>query len=117
VEDPENAGTLKYYKPQTPNGKIMVKMFCRFCDLTMKDANAIVIYFGVCAVKHLAAFQQDHWKDTFIQWQKRHPNRDVTERAMVLSLPYQDRIRCAAWVCHHLIRLDWPPSLFNIKWL
>ena len=117
VEDPENAGTLKYYTPQTPNGKIMAKMFRRFCDLPMKDANAIVVYFGVCTVKRLAAFKQDHWKDTFTQWQKRHPNRDGTERAMVLSPPQQDRIRCAAWVCHHSIRLNWPPTLFNIEWL
>ena len=117
IEDPEDAGTLKYYTPQTPNGKIMAKMFRRFCDLPKKDANAIVVYFGVCTVKRLAAFQQDHWKDTFIQWQKRHPNRDGTERAMVLSPPQQDRIRCAAWVCHHSMRLDWPPSLFDIEYL
>ena len=117
AEDPENAGTLKYFTPQTPNGKIMAKMFRRFCDLPKKDANAIVVYFGVCTVKRLATLQEDHWKDTFVQWQKRHPNRDGTERAMVLSLPQQDHIRCAAWVCHHSIRLNWPPTLFNIEWL
>jgi hypothetical protein len=113
VEDPENAGTLKYYTPQTPNGKIMAKMFRRFCDLPKKDAHAIVVYFGVCTVKRLAAFQQDHWKDTFVQWKKRHPNRDGSERAMVLLPPQQDRIRCAAWVCHHSIRLNWPPTLLT----
>ncbi len=36
---------------------------------------------------------------------------------MVLSPPQQDRIRCAAWVCHHSIRLNCPPTLFNIEWL
>jgi hypothetical protein len=117
VEDPENAGTRKYYTPQTPSGKIMARMFRRFCDLPKKDAHAIVVYFGVCSVKRLAAFQQDHWKDTFVQWQKRHPNRDGSERAMVLSPPQQDRIRCAAWVCHHSIRLNWPMTLFSIEWL
>ncbi len=74
VEDPENAGTGKYYVPQTPKGKAMAKMFCRFCDLPAKDANAIVVYFGICTVEHLAAFQEDHWKDTFTQWQKQHLN-------------------------------------------
>jgi hypothetical protein len=76
-------------------------MFHQFCDLPKKDVNAIVIYFGVYTVKRLAAFQQDHWKDTFVQVQKRHPNRDGTERAMVLLPRQQDCIRCAAWVCHH----------------
>ena len=65
----------------------MAKMFRRFCDLPKHDANAIVVYFGVYSVARLAAFQQDHWKDTFAQWQKRHPNRDGTERAMVLPPP------------------------------
>jgi hypothetical protein len=57
-----------------PRGKAMAKMFCRFCNLTEQDANAIVVYFGVYSVAYLAKFQQDHWKDTFAQWQKRHPN-------------------------------------------
>ncbi len=103
VEDPENAGTGKYYVPQTPKGKEMAKMFRRFCDLPAKDAGAIVVYFGVSNVERLAAFKQDHWKDTFSQWQKRHPNRDGSERVMVLSPPQQDRIRCAAWACHHFV--------------
>jgi hypothetical protein len=64
-EDPDNAGTGKFYKPQTPRGKAMAKMFCRFCDLAKHDANTIVVYFGVYNVNCLAAFQQDHWKDTF----------------------------------------------------
>jgi hypothetical protein len=92
VKDPENAGTHKYYKPQTPNGKIMAKMFCQFCDLPMKEANAIVVYFGVCTIKHLAAFKQDHWKENFVQWQKRHPNRDGMYQVMDLSPLQQDRI-------------------------
>jgi hypothetical protein len=67
-------GTGKYYIPQTPKGKEMARMFCQFCDLPIKDANTIVVYFGICNVERLAAFRQDHWKDTFAQWQKRHPN-------------------------------------------
>jgi hypothetical protein len=115
VKDPENTGTGKYYVPQTPKGKEMVKMFRRFCDLPAKDAGAIVVYFGVYNVEQLAAFKQDHWKDTFAQWQKWHPNRDGTGRAMVLSLPQQDRIRCAAWACHHFVRLSWPNEFFEIS--
>ena len=34
---------------------------------------------------------------------------------MVLSPPQQDRIRCAAWVCHHSVRLSWPQELFHIE--
>jgi hypothetical protein len=86
-EDPENAGNGKFYRAQTPNGKKMVKMFRRFCDLTDRDANVIVMYFGVYSKARLAEFLHDHWKDTFTQWQKRHPNRDGTEWAMVLSPP------------------------------
>jgi hypothetical protein len=116
-EDPDNAGTGKFYKPQTPNGKAMAKMFHRFCDLTKRDANAIVVYFGVYSVARLATFQQDHWKDTFTQWQKCHPNQDCTEHAMVLPLPQQDHIHCAAWACHHYLRLwlQWPVEFFKIK--
>ena len=90
-------------------------MFCRFCDLAKLDANAIVVYIGIYSVTCLGAFHQDHWKDTFAQWQKCHPNG--TERAMVLPPPQQDRIRCAAWACRHYLRLKWPASFFNIKWL
>ena len=95
----------------------MAKMFCRFCNLAVKDANAIVVYFGVYSVAHLGAFYQDHWKDTFAQWQKRHPNQDGTERTMVLPPPQQDRIHCAAWACHHYLWLQWPATFVNIKWL
>ena len=73
-EDPDNAGTGKFYSPQTSGGKNMAKMFRRFCDLPKCDANAIVVYFGVYSVARLTMFQKDHWKDTFAQWQKRHPN-------------------------------------------
>ena len=114
-EDPEHAGTGKFYKAQTPNGKAMVKMFRRFCDLSDQDANAIVVYFGVYCEKRLAEFSHDHWKDTFTQWQKRHPNRDGTERAMVLSPPQQDRIKCAAWACRHRRRVPWPKAYFSVK--
>ena len=66
-EDPDKAGTGKFYVPQTARCKSMVKMFCQFCDLPKQDANAIIVYFGVYSVTRLAAFQQDHWKDTFAQ--------------------------------------------------
>jgi hypothetical protein len=82
-EDTDNAGTGKFYKPQTPNGKAMAKMFRRFCDLAERDANAIVVYFGVYSEGHLADFLHTHWKDTFTQGQKRHPNQDGTEQVMV----------------------------------
>jgi hypothetical protein len=98
-EDLENAGNGNFYKAQTLNGKTMVKMFRRFCDLTDQDTNAIVVYFGVYSEARLAEFLHDHWKDTFTQWQKRYPNRDGTEWMMVLSPPQQDPIRCAAWAC------------------
>jgi hypothetical protein len=114
VEDPENVGTGKYYEPQTPNGKAMAKMFRRFCDLPAKDANAIVVYFGVYSVERLTAFQQDHWKDTFTKWKKWHPNRDGLEQVMILSPPQQDRIYCTAWACHHFVRLQWPQEFFEI---
>jgi hypothetical protein len=114
VEDPENVGTGKHYEPQTPNGKAMAKMSRPFCDLLAMDMNTIVVYFGVYNIKCLAAFQQDHWKDTFTQWQKRHPNRDGSEQAMVLSLPQQDRNRCATWACHHFVQLQWPQEFFEI---
>jgi hypothetical protein len=91
-EDPEQVGTGKFYKAQTPNGKKMVKMFKRFCDLTDHDANAIVMYFGIYSKACLAEFLHDHWKDTFTQWQERHPNQDGIEWAMVLSPPQQDCI-------------------------
>jgi hypothetical protein len=84
-EDPEQAGMGKFYKAQTPNGKNMVKMFKTFCDHTDRDANTIVMYFGIYSKASLAEFLHDHWKVTFTQWQKRHPNQDSTERAMVLS--------------------------------
>jgi hypothetical protein len=53
-EDPNNAGMGKFYKPQTPHGKAIVKMFHHFCDIAKRDANAIVVYFGVYSVAHLA---------------------------------------------------------------
>jgi len=53
----------------------------------------------------------------FAQWQKRHPNRDGTECAMVLPLPQQDLISCAAWACRHYLWLQWPATFFNIKCL
>ena len=63
-EDPDNAGTGKFYSPQTLRGKNMAKMLRQFCNLPKHDANAIIVYFGVYSVACLAAFQQD-WKDTF----------------------------------------------------
>jgi hypothetical protein len=69
----------KFYKPHTPRSKGMAKMFRQFCDLTKQDAKAIVVYFDVYSTARLATFQQDHWKDTFAQWQKCHANQDGTE--------------------------------------
>ena len=66
-EDPKQAGTGKFYNAQTPSGKQMVKMFKRLCDLTDRDANAIVLYFGIYSKAGLAEFLHDHWKDTFTQ--------------------------------------------------
>jgi len=59
-EDPENAGNGKFYKAQTPNGKTIVKMFRRSCDLTDHDADTIVVYFGKYIEAHLAEFHHDH---------------------------------------------------------
>jgi hypothetical protein len=100
-EDPENAGNGKFYKAQTPNGKKMVKMFQRSCDLSDCDPNVIVMYFSVYSKARFAEFLHDHWKDTFTQWQERHPNRDGSKWAMVLSPPQQDCIRCAPCACQH----------------
>ena len=47
LKDPKQGGTGKFYKAQTQNGKKMVKMFKRCCDLTDRDTNAIVVYFGI----------------------------------------------------------------------
>ena len=69
-EDPEPAGIGKLYKAQTPTRKEMVNTFGRFCDLTHRDTNAIVMYFGVYSKTHLAEFLHEHWKDILIQWQK-----------------------------------------------
>ena len=78
-KDPDNTGMGKFYKPQTLHCKAMAKMFCHFCDLAERDANAIVVYFGIYSIACLGAFHQDHWKDTFAQWQKRLLNREGTE--------------------------------------
>lgn len=95
-EDPEQAGMGTFYQAQTQNWKQMVKMFRRFCDLTVQDANAFVMYFAVHSKACLAEFLHEHWKDTFTQWQKCHPNQDGTKQAMVLLPPQQERICCAA---------------------
>jgi hypothetical protein len=80
AENPYNARMAKFYKHQTPRGIAMAKMFRRLCNHPKQDANAIVVYFGDYSVVRLAAFQQDHCKDTFTQWQKHHLNRDCTEQ-------------------------------------
>ena len=66
-------GIGKFYKAQTPNGKEMVKIFKMFCDLTNRDANTIGVYLDIYSEGCLADLHK-HWKDTFIQWQKCHPN-------------------------------------------
>jgi hypothetical protein len=88
-------------------------MFCRFFNLPKRDANAIVVYFGVYSIVCIAAFGQDRWKDIFAQWQKRHPNCEGTEQVMVLPPPQQDRIRCAVWVCPHFLWLRWLSTLWG----
>ena len=35
-EDPDNVPTGKFYKPQTPHGKAMVKIFRHFCNREMQ---------------------------------------------------------------------------------
>ena len=50
----------KFYKAQTLNKKEMVKRFKRFCDLTDRDASAIVVYFGVYSKACLAKFLHEH---------------------------------------------------------
>ena len=112
-EDPSDGQAGRTYTPRTEGGKAMAKMLRKFCRLTKADANAIVVYFGVYSENRLAEFQEAHWKDTFAQWQKRHTCPDGTERAMVLSPPQQDRIRCAAWACRHKRRLGWPPGTIS----
>jgi len=73
-----------------------------------KLQNAIMVYIGIYSIACLSAFHQHHWKDTFAKWQKRLLNRDGTECVMVLPLPQQDYICCAAWVCRHYLQLQWP---------
>ena len=39
-EVPEGAGIGKFYKDQTPNGKVVVRIFKKSCDLADRDARA-----------------------------------------------------------------------------
>ena len=52
----------------------MVKMLRKLCDLNDRDANSIVMYFGIYSEGRIAEFLHGHWKDMFTQWQKHHPN-------------------------------------------
>ena len=60
----------------------------------------------------LAKFRKEHWKDTFTNWQKRHPCPDRTKHASVLNPPHQDRIKCVAWAYHYHNHISWPPRAF-----
>jgi hypothetical protein len=95
-EDPVTGQQGKEYRPKMESGKVMAKMFVRFCQLSRANARAIVVYYGVSSPSRKVDFLESHWKDTFTQWQKRHPYPNRMERAMVLSPPQQDRIQCAA---------------------
>ena len=88
--------TGKEYTSKTEKSKEMARMLMRFNCLSKSSANTIVVYFGVSAMDKLTAFCTEHWKDKFIQWQKCHTCPDGSEQALVLSLPQQDRIQCAA---------------------
>ena len=112
-EDPTVGHAGKEYTPRTTKGREMAQMFRDFCGLPRSHANAIVVYFGVYTMDILAEFREEHWKDTFTNWQKRHPCPDGTERAMVLNPPHQDRIKCAAWACRYHNRISWPPRAFK----
>ena len=48
----------------------MAKMLSSFCRLSTSSANAIVVYFGMSMMGKLADFWEEHWKDTFVKWQK-----------------------------------------------
>ena len=93
-------------------------MLINFCNLLQHDANAIVMYNGVSGQKKLGNFQSEHWKDTFAQWQKHHPNCESTKQVMVLLLSQQDCINYATWACCCYTRwLDWLMNSFKVKML
>ncbi len=107
-EDPVSGQTGKEYVPKTKKGKEIARMFMNFCRLSKSSANTIVVYFGVSTMDKLADFPEEHWKDTFVQWQKHHICPNGLERALVLSLLPEDRIRCVAWACHYPHQISWP---------
>ena len=107
-----NEQTRKEYTPKTKKAKEMARMLISFCRLSKSSANTIVVYFGVSTMDKLADFHKEHWKDTFVQWQKCHTCPNGSEQALVLSPPQQDRIRCVAWACHYHCWIFWPPSTF-----
>jgi hypothetical protein len=107
----------KYYTPASPSGKRMARMFRNFCMLNEHDAHALVVYFQIWNETILAEFRQEHWKDTFSQWMSKHPNKDGSERKMIISPPQQDRIKCAAWTFHHARRLNMGPREWNASML
>ena len=69
-EDPTVGHAGKEYTPRTTKGREMAQMFRDFCGLPRSHANAIVVYFGVYTMDILAEFREEHWKDTFTNWQK-----------------------------------------------
>lgn len=96
---PMDSQTGKDYTPKTTKGKEMANMLVSFCHLSKSSTNSIMVYVGVSTMDKLAEFCAEHWKDTFIQWQKCHTCPDGTESAIVLSPSQQDRIWCTAWAC------------------
>ena len=111
-EDPVSGQTGKEYVSKTKEGKEMARMLVSFCHLSKSSANTIVVYFGVSTMDKLADFREEHWKDTFVQWQKCHTCPDGLEQVLVLSPPQQDRIRCVAWACRYHHQIFWPPGAF-----
>lgn len=86
-EDPSSGQWAKEYRPKTDSGKAMENMFIHFCQLSCTNARTIVVYFGISSSNKLDDFQEAHWKDTFTQWQKRHPCHNGADRERVLLPP------------------------------
>ena len=76
-----NGQTKKEYTPKTKKGKAMARMLVSFCCLSKSSAKTIVVYFGMSTMDKLADFHEDHWKDTFVQWQKCYTCSDGSEQA------------------------------------
>ena len=69
-EDPLEGQNGRDYVPRTAKGQQMAQMLIDFCGLSKSNANTIVVYFGVSTMDKLANFHEEHWQNTFVQWQK-----------------------------------------------